>query len=497
MGEAAPAPAEGWRARWKEETRVMLHIALPIVLSNLLAVGMQLTDIGFVGRIGKTELGAAALGNTVFYLLHYPMLGVMTAIDTLLATTFGAGHMRAYGDWTVTSLVVVTALTVPVMALMMVVEPMLKGIEQDDELSALAGSFCVQLVWGIPPYYWFQVYTKYLQSQHILAPPVYMGIVANVFNVILNWILIFGPANMGFRGAPIATSACRWFQLLLALAYAGFWRTRDASTRPRRWLMRRDKLLKLTRGFWKLAGPGAVMLLIEAWSFEITTLLAGYLGTVALDAHLTMLQLATLAFLSLPFAVAIASTIRIGNLLGAGDALRAKDAMYVTFFICFAFMAVCGVVFAAAADHLGRVFTNDREVIEATAKIAYIAALFQLVDGGQAAAGGVFRGMGRQVTVAVRNLLGFWVFGIPSGCVLTFALGVGLAGLWWGLTVGLTITTIISVVELVKVDWAREVVKAEERAAAGDEEAKIADLALDGEEPDEVDNNAVVVEVAK
>ena len=56
-------------------------------------------------------------------------------------------------------------------------------------------------------------------------------------------------------------------------------------------------------------------MLIEAWSFEITTLLAGYLGTVALDAHLTMLQLATLAFLSLPFAVAIASTIRIGKFI--------------------------------------------------------------------------------------------------------------------------------------------------------------------------------------
>jgi MATE family multidrug resistance protein len=120
------------------------------------------------------------------------------------------------------------------------------------------------------------------------------------------------------------------------------------------------------------------MMLIEAWSFEITTLLAGYLGTVALDAHLTMLQLATLAFLSLPFAVAIASTIRIGNLLGAGDGKRAEDAMYVTFVICFAFMAVCGVVFAAAADVLGYVFTNDREVIAAT--VAYVAAAFQLVS---------------------------------------------------------------------------------------------------------------------
>ena len=181
MGESslAPAPAGTWKARWKEETRVMMHIALPIVLSNLLAVAMQMTDLAFVGRIGKTELGAAALGNTIFYLLHYPMLGVMTAIDTLLATTFGAGHTRAYGDWTVASTVVVTILTVPVMVLMFFVEPILKGIEQDDTLSELAGSFCVQLVWGIPPYYWFQVYTKYLQSQHILSPPVYMGIVAN------------------------------------------------------------------------------------------------------------------------------------------------------------------------------------------------------------------------------------------------------------------------------------------------------------------------------
>jgi MATE family multidrug resistance protein len=116
MGESslAPAPAGTWKARWKEETRVMMHIALPIVLSNLLAVAMQMTDLAFVGRIGKTELGAAALGNTIFYLLHYPMLGVMTAIDTLLATTFGAGHTRAYGDWTVASTVVVTILTIPV-----------------------------------------------------------------------------------------------------------------------------------------------------------------------------------------------------------------------------------------------------------------------------------------------------------------------------------------------------------------------------------------------
>ena len=73
-----------------------------------------------------------------------------------------------------------------------------------------------------------------------------------------------------------------------------------------------------------------------------------------------------------------------------------------------------------------------------------------------AAAGGVFRGMGRQKTVAARNFLGFWVFGMPVGATLTFACGVGLAGLWWGLTVGLTVVTLVSLCQLAFVDWERE-----------------------------------------
>jgi MATE family multidrug resistance protein len=274
--------------------------------------------LGFIGRIGKTELAAAALGNTVFYLVHYPMLGVMTAIDTLLATTFGAGQLKAYSDWTQVAMVALTALTVPVMVLMLFVEEMLAGIKQSPELAALAGSFCKQLVWGLPPYYWVQVMTKYLQSQHILGPPVYMGLVANAANVFLNWLLVF-HLGYGFDGAPVATSLCRWFQLFLFMGYFVLWPQRHAATKPKS-VMTRTKFMKCLPGFVKLAAPGAVMLLIEAWSFEITTILAGYLGTVELDAHLTMLQLATLAFLSLPFAVAISSTIRIGNLLGEGDA---------------------------------------------------------------------------------------------------------------------------------------------------------------------------------
>lgn len=477
------------RAAYAAETRVMLRIALPIVASNLLGVTMGMTDLGFIGRVGREELAAAALGNTLFYLMHYPMLGVMTAVDTLLATAHGAKQPRAYGDWTQTGIVAVTALCVPVGATMMFVGPILRGIGQSPHLASLADAFCKQLVWGLPPYYWFQVLTKYLQAQHVLAPPVYVALVSNGANVLLNWLLIF-RLGRGFSGAPVATSLCRWVQLALLIAYLALWPAeRSRETRPKA-ILPGARLRECMRRFAALAGPGAAMMLIEAWSFEITTLLAGYLGVVALDAHLTMLQLATLAFLSLPFATAIASTIRVGNLLGGGDGAAARTAAATTFGVCAAFTAVCGAVFAGAANHLGKIFTNDRDVIRATGKIAYIAALFQLADGAQAAAGGVFRGMGRQRTVAWRNFLGFWVFGIPVGAVLTFVAGAGLAGLWWGLVVGLSAAATISVVDISRVRWDEEAVKAAARGRAPEGDAG----AKDAKNSDNAENVVVVVD---
>lgn len=67
-----------------------------------------------------------------------------------------------------------------------------------------------------------EVMTKYLQSQHILGPPVYMGLVANAINVFLNWLLVY-HLGYGFDGAPVATSLCRWFQVFLFAGYLFLW----------------------------------------------------------------------------------------------------------------------------------------------------------------------------------------------------------------------------------------------------------------------------------
>ena len=64
---------------------------------------------------------------------------------------------------------------------------------------------------------------------------------------------------------------------------------------------------------------GALMLGLEAWSFELSTMLASYLGTTSLDAHAIVLNIIAFTFVSCPLALSIASSIRVGHLLGSGD----------------------------------------------------------------------------------------------------------------------------------------------------------------------------------
>eukprot|EP00966_Prymnesium_polylepis_P165543 3826772-Prymnesium_polylepis.2 len=226
--------------------------------------------------------------------------------------------------------------------------------------------------------------------------------------------------------------------------------------------------------------------------------MASYLGTVALDSHVIMLNIITFTFLSFPFALGIAASIRVGHLLGQGDAPGARTTAKATFVLILvscgggrltldctviggvivirpAFSldfpvlrrlcaslrrAMAGVIFR---NYLGVVFTTDERVISTVASLAWVAALFQISDGLQAAVAGVMRGMGRQKTVAWLNFLGFWVIGLSAGATLTFGARMGVYGLWWGFALGLTCVATLGVTILLRIDWAREAAEAQQR----------------------------------
>jgi O-antigen/teichoic acid export membrane protein len=147
-----------------------------------------------------------------------------------------------------------------------------------------------------------------------------------------------------------------------------------------------------------------------------------------------------------------------------------------------------------ARDVLGMIVTTDPDVVHLVSKLLIVVSLFQLFDGLQTCIAAIFRGMGRQSKVAMLNLLGFWLVGLPVGAALTFSAHVGLIGLWWGLAAGLCGTSMFGFFQVLRVDWNKEVQDAQNRAS---QEAKEFELATTKSKiPVAVTATAAAVEVA-
>ena len=434
--------------------RQLLSLALPIMTSCMLGFLMNVVDLQFVGHLGTNELAAAALGNALWATVALPLQGCASALDTFLSQAFGAKQYAEYGWWVQVATVCMTALSIPVAIFLACAEQLLLGIGQEPQVAASAGRFCIGLIAGVPPFIAFLCLSKCLQAQNILAPAICIALIANVLNVFANWLLIY-QLGLGLAGAPIATSLSRWVQLLLLVGYLRFSRKRLGATLPGlqvRW----RQLPAMSARFFRLGAPGALMLALEAWSFDLSTVMAGYLGALSLDAHTILLSIIAFTFVSFPLALGIAAAIRVGHCLGAGDGVSAKLTAKLTIVCSLAFMASLAVAKLAFRHSIGYIFTSDVAVVAKVASLVYIAALFQVSDGLQAAVAGIMRGMGKQHLVAALNFVGFWLIGIPVGALLTFRFRVGVAGLWWGLFVGLTSVATIGLVALWRTDWEAE-----------------------------------------
>lgn len=492
--ETTPARTAASAIRsYKEHLHDVVLLTGPIIMSEIFQNTLPVVDIAFVGNLpDKNDLAAAALATVWFNLWNSTMLGFNTAIDTFLAQAHGAKELKAYGMWAGSGLAIVMIVTVFVSGLLALCGPAMKLFGQDDALADAAGQFSYRLIPGLFPYYAFKVLVKYLQSQRIVMPGVWLGLWANGVNILFNWSLIYA-LGMGLNGAPWATTITRFLEFIGIVCYI-YWNRHSEkieSTWPT--ISRQVWNLKTLGPFCKLAFSGALSISAEAWSFEIATILAGLLGTVALDAHIITLSIATFIFLSFPFAIGIAASIRVGQWMGEGSIENARRSSLVSFLLATGVQLALIAIVLPCKDWLGKAFSSDDEVAELVSTLIPISCVFMMGDAAQATVGGVMRGLGRQRMVLYLNMLAFWVLAIPVGALLTFVGNSGVAGLWWGYVLGIYSASIIGVLVLkFRISWEKEAKNATKRistmtsmpldsTARRDEEAEKGTAIVDGD----------------
>jgi multidrug resistance protein, MATE family len=422
----------------RQEFRPMFTLALPVVLAELGWMTMGLVDTLMVGRLSAEAIGAVGIGSSVFMGICVFAMGLLLGLDTLVAQAFGAGRLDECHRWLLHGVVLALVLSIPITALLFWISSGLDAWGMDPVVLELTRPYLDIVSWSLLPLLLYAAFRRYLQGMGVVRPVMIALISANVVNVVVNWILIFGnlgaPA-MGVSGAAWATVASRIMMAGFLLAVIVY---REQGRRPGLFEMPLRVEAARMRRLCTLGFPAAMQLTLEVGVFATATALAGRLPPAALAAHQVAINIAAFTFM-VPLGLASAGAVRVGHAMGRRDWAGASRAGWTALLFGAAFMVSAAATFVLVPRLLIGAFTSDAEVLQVGVSLLAIAAVFQLFDGLQGVATGVLRGLGNTRTPMLWNLAGHWFVGLPLGYTLCFVLGYGVFGLWWGLSVGLII----------------------------------------------------------
>lgn len=431
----------------RTDLAAMLRLAAPVVVVQVGIMLLGVVDTMVVGHFSPEALAAVALGHVAIMAVSSFVLGTLLAVDPLVAQALGAGDRAAARRAVQRGLVVAAGLLIPSALLLLPSEAILSALRQPDEIVPIAARYILICIPGLLPYYGFFVLRQALQAMGRLRPIVITIVAVNLFNAVADWLLVFGVGplpQLGPEGSAWATTAARTLMLLGLLVIA----RRDLGPL----LAPLDRAVLQWRPLWRtvqLGLPIGFQVQLEMVAFAVIALVMGGLGTVQMAAHQVTINLASLTFM-VPLGVAQATSIRVGLAIGAGDSDGARRAASAGLLIGAGFMSATGAAFIAAPRALAAAYTSAAEVVALAALLIPIAGFFQIFDGLQVVSAGALRGAGDTRAPLVVNLIGFWGFGLPASLLLAFPLGLGPAGLWWGLVVGLGV---VAVFLLARVAW--------------------------------------------
>jgi len=432
---------------WKIELRALAKLSLPVITVQVGMMLMGFVDTMMVGHFDEAHLAAAGLG--IFYSVALMMfgLGVLLALDPVMSQAVGAGDEGSITRNMQRGVILAVALTIPTGIAYTFAEPVLLACGQDPELAGLATDYIWTLIPSILPFYLFQIMRTTMQAYHRTAPVVWTILVANLVNVFLNWALIFGNLGadaMGVQGSAIATLGSRWLMLVVVL-FAG---RKQIWVHLAPWSRRAFEIAALRR-LVRVGAPIGAQIVLEFGAFGMTLMWMGWIHVPglaeysALAGHQVAINLASMTYM-FPLGLSSATGVRVGNGIGRGDISGARWSALIALVLAAILMGIFALIFVLFPEPLTALFTENPDVGASQICILLlpIAAVFQVMDGVQVVSLGALRGVADTKAPMIINLVGFWVIGIPAGYWFAFGLGGGPEGLWWGLTVGLTVVAV-------------------------------------------------------
>jgi len=315
----------------------------------------------------------------------------------------------------------------------------LNFLNQPEEVETLALPFLLIITASLVPLMLFQTFKQFVEGLSQTKQAMFITIAANLVNVFLNWLLIWGHwgfPELGFLGAAWATLISRVLMMVLMGAYV-LYSKRNADFGLR--ILRFKPNWTLCKRVLKIGIPTGFQFIFEVSAFSAAAIMMGWIGVNALAGHQIALNLASISYM-MATGLATAGMIRVSHYIGKEDYKGMREAGMVAFGMVATFMFVCALLFFLLRFFLPTLYIDDPQVISLAASLLVLAGLFQLSDGIQVVGLGVLRGLEDVKVPTIVTFLAYWGLGLPLGYLLAFKMGFAEKGIWIGLFIGLTLT---------------------------------------------------------
>lgn len=416
-------------------------IAFPVMLGQLGHVLVGFVDNLMVGRLGAAPLAAVSLGNSLMFFALFIGIGFSFAITPLVAEADGEGDFIKGRQMFQHGLIMCSVLGILLFFGILLAKPVLYFLDQPTEVVDLAMPYLNIVAFSLIPLMIFQGFKQFADGLSLTKYAMYATLIANLVNVVLNYLLIYGIwifPRLELEGAAIGTLLSRVCMLLFLFLIL----KKREQLKPYFILMKKSVQKHIFQKLINLGFPTALQMVFEGGIFTATVLLAGTLGTYAQAANQIALNLASMTFM-IAVGLGVTATIRVANQKGKRDFVNLRRVAISIFLQIFVIEAVFAVGFILLKNFLPTLYIDQGEVVFLASQLLVIAALFQLSDGLQVGILGALRGMQDVKIPTLICFVAYWIIGFPISFFLGKEAMLGSTGIWLGLLSGLTASAIM------------------------------------------------------
>ncbi|MCX8583562.1 MULTISPECIES: MATE family efflux transporter [unclassified Gilliamella] len=439
------------KQHYRHEIKNLVTLAIPVMIAQISQTAITFVDTIMAGNYSKTALSGVAIAVSIWLPTILFGQGLLTVLTPIISNLNGAAKREQVADQTRQGVVIALILSIIMMLVLYNSDKIISFRSSadhpiDPEMVDVAVSFLRSIMWGVPAFLLFLVYRNQCEGLSNTKPAMVIIFIALLANIPINYVLIYGKLGLpAFGGVGCGITAAIIFWLMFALI-----RIYTLTTTTQRDI-RKTPLTKLIdfaiiKKIVVLGTPLALAYFFEMSLFAVVALLIAPLGQITVAAHQIIFTISSLTF-AIPLSLGVATSIRVGYLLGKNKPILAKQTAYVSLAISFMIAVVVALILVVFRSPIITIFTHEIDVITICLQLIILLAIYQVSDYLQVVASNVLRGYKDTKSIFFITLISYWVVGLPVGYILGLTdlviQPIGAAGFWIGIILGLAVAAFL------------------------------------------------------